>query len=352
MEAHSGTKMEPYSGNGPQSWRLNMFFAKPCQKMSKVESIQIWAQLKKWYFLYGPKLKIKSVCLIRYRFQTCSYCNYLNSSKYVQRELHSRPGSSGPRKGLDGLRVCSLDVAFTTGTVRNRSKPPTRGRYCRAYGRFCKRGHFWRFHMSRSLVSRGRRGTSWHSDVFRNVSKVVCVAGAILLRRFQKMRSSFRGRRSTLDVSIFILRGRRSTSDVSCCVFSANRIVRAASSGDKVQIPWQAWHFVRGAENWRKPRTKHRLWSYEVKLEEVLHEMLVLMLQHVSSRVSGFPVASQCLWRKLQNLSCFKVSKPVVTWLWVACVAVRDILMCLQTCRESFCVARAIVLLRALHSTL
>jgi len=216
-----------------------------------------------------------------------------------------------------------------------------------------KRGHFWRFHMSRSLVSRGRRGTSWHSDVLHNVSKVVCVAGAILLRRFQKMRSSFRGRRSTLDVSIFILRGRRSTSDVSCCVFSANRIVRAASSGDKVQIPWQAWHFVRGAENWRKPRTKHRFWSYEVrKLEEILHEMLILMLQHVSSRVSGFPVASQCLCGKLQNLSCFKVSKPVVTWLWVACVAVRDILMCLQTCRKSSCVARAIVLLRALHSTL
>jgi len=29
----------------------------------------------------------------------------------------------------------------------------------------------------------------------------------------------------------------------------ANRIVRAASSGDKVQIPWQAWHFVRCDEN-------------------------------------------------------------------------------------------------------
>ena len=29
----------------------------------------------------------------------------------------------------------------------------------------------------------------------------------------------------------------------------ANRIVRAASSGDNVQIPWQAWHFVRCAEN-------------------------------------------------------------------------------------------------------
>ena len=31
------------------------------------------------------------------------------------------------------------------------------------------------------------------------------------------------------------------------------------------------------------------------KLEEVSHEMLVLMLPHVSSRVSGFPVASPCL---------------------------------------------------------
>ena len=60
------------------------------------------------------------------------------------------------------------------------------------------------------------------------------VAGAILLWRFHKMCCSFRGRRSTLDVSIVIFRGRRSTLDVSCCVFFANRIGRAASSGDKV----------------------------------------------------------------------------------------------------------------------
>ena len=46
-----------------------------------------------------------------------------------------------------------------------------------------------------------------------------------------------------LDVSIVILRVRRNTLDASCCVFFANRIGRAASSGDKVQIPWQAWHF-------------------------------------------------------------------------------------------------------------
>ena len=55
--------------------------------------------------------------------------------------------------------------------------------------------------------------------------KSFCVAGAILSRRFHKMSCIFRGRRSTLDVS--------------CCVFFVNRIGRAASSGDKVQIPWQ-----------------------------------------------------------------------------------------------------------------
>ena len=84
---------------------------------------------------------------------------------------------------------------------------------------------------------------------FVTCRKSFCVAGAISLRRFQKMCGSFRGRRSTLDVSIVILRGRRSTLDVSRCVLFANRIGRAASSGDKVQIPWQAWHFVTCAEN-------------------------------------------------------------------------------------------------------
>ena len=84
---------------------------------------------------------------------------------------------------------------------------------------------------------------------FVTCRKWFCVAGAILLGRFQKIRCSFRGRRSTLDVSIFISRGRRTTLDVSRRVVFANRIFRAASSGDKVQIPWQAWHFVRCAKN-------------------------------------------------------------------------------------------------------
>ena len=159
----------------------------------------------------------------------------------------SRMRSKGSRftLGVWGLRVCSLDVAFmfAAGNLRNRSQPFVTV-YRRAYGKFCKRGRFWRFHMWRCFVSRGRRGTSWHPDVFCNMSKVVLC-----------------GRRNTLDVSIFILRGRRSTLDVSCCVFFANRIVRAVSSGDKVQIPWQALHFVRCDDNWRKPPTKHWFWG-------------------------------------------------------------------------------------------
>ena len=37
------------------------------------------------------------------------------------------------------------------------------------------------------------------------------------------------------------------------------------------------------------------------KLEEVSHEMLVLLHPRVSSRVSAFPVASPCLWGKLRT---------------------------------------------------
>ena len=39
------------------------------------------------------------------------------------------------------------------------------------------------------------------------------------------------------------------------------------------------------------------------KLEDVSHETLVLLRPRVSSRVSGFPLASPYLWGKLQNLS-------------------------------------------------
>ena len=70
------------------------------------------------------------------------------------------------------------------------------------------------------------------------------------------------------------------------------------------------------------------------KSEEVSHKMLVLLRPRVSSRVSGFPVASPCLWGKLQNFSFSKVSKQVVMSFCVAGVALCDIPTCLITCRR------------------
>ena len=56
------------------------------------------------------------------------------------------------------------------------------------------------------------------STCFMTCQNSFCVAGAILLPRFQKMCCICRGRRSTLDTSDVILRGKRSTLDMSCCV--------------------------------------------------------------------------------------------------------------------------------------
>ena len=61
---------------------------------------------------------------------------------------------------------------------------------------------------------------AWHFVTFRlNVSKVVlCGRHNTFCDVLRRCVASFRGRCSTLDVSIVILRGRRSTLDVSCCV--------------------------------------------------------------------------------------------------------------------------------------
>ena len=71
----------------------------------------------------------------------------------------------------------------------------------------------------------------WPSNMFR--SCFITCRKLFASRHFQKMRCVFRGRRSTVVTSMIILRGRRRASNVSCCVFFANRSVRAASSGDK-----------------------------------------------------------------------------------------------------------------------
>ena len=152
--------------------------------------------------------------------------------------------------------MCSLDVVQPSATVRNRPQPsatvrnrPCEGRMAVPIGSLVIFGGFT-CHVASFRVAGMAFRDMWTCLV--TCGKSFCVAGAILLRRFQNMRCIFRGRRSTLDVSSSIFRGRRSTSDVSCCVFVGNCIGTAVRSGDRVQIAWQAWHFVTSAEIWRK----------------------------------------------------------------------------------------------------
>ena len=311
--------------------------------------------------------------------------------------------------GVWGLRVCSLDALllrsqpFATvrnrsqpsATVRNRSQPSARLLYGRA---FCRTEVL--FGGFKHLVDSFRVAGVALRDIrmcFVTCRKSFCdcVAGAILLRRFPKMRCSFRGRRCTLDVSIVMLRGRRS-------------IGRVASSGDKadsvagVAFCEMCWVLridgslarnidfeVANLEIPKKTRRKTlilRLQSVKIggslarnarfaaptclvsslwfscglavsmgeaakpllfdgffqagchvvlcgrrgtlshsnlldnvskvsNLAEVSHEMLVLVLPPVSFRVSGFLVASPCLCGKLQKsllFGCFQAGCHVL----------------------------------------
>ena len=258
------------------------------------------------------------------------------------RHLHIRKRIGASEVEPDFSRMCSQGFSFywVCGWRRVRSTPLLRpqppatvrnrlrwGRYGRTYSKFCKRDQFWRF-------------------------PPFCVAGAILSRRFQKLICNFRGRRTT--------------SEVSCCVFFMTPL--SGLRGVDTRCKFRGRYGIlcmRCDENWRKPRTKHwfwgstclkfmsklvgkrRFWSYKVwNLEEVSHEML--MLPRVSSRVSGFPVASLRLWGKLQNLSFSKVAKHLVmsfcrrgtclhsslsaiAWNAFVCVA------SLQTCSRAWC---------------
>ena len=106
--------------------------------------------------------------------------------------MFSRMRSKGSRftLGVWGLRVCSLDVAFTSATVRNRPQPfaTVRNRpqpsarllYGRAYGKFCRRGPFRGF---KRLVASFRVAGVALRDIqtcFVTCRKSFCVAGAIL----------------------------------------------------------------------------------------------------------------------------------------------------------------------------
>ena len=79
-------------------------------------------------------------------------------------------------------RMRSKGSRFTLGvwglscvrqTLPNRPQPFPRGRYGRAYGKFCNTEHFSSFSASRRFVSRGRHGSLWHYNMLHDVSKIV-----------------------------------------------------------------------------------------------------------------------------------------------------------------------------------
>ena len=152
-----------------------------------------------------------------------------------------------------------------------------------------------------------------------------------------------------------------------CCTSThhfANCIVRAASSGDKVQIPWQSWHFVRCDEI---DGSLARNIDFEVAIFQVhkktRRKTSILKLQSVKiggslARNARFDAPTSLvssLW-----FSCglalsmgeaakpllFEGSKQVVMSFCVAGAALCDIPTCLIECRKSFCVAGAIRLPR------
>ena len=117
-------------------------------------------------------------------------------------------------------------------------------------------------------------------------------------------------------------------------------------------------NFVTCAEKWRKLRTKHRFWGSHfwcspgklvsfgaTKCEPLRKHRTKCSFSafiHVSSRFSGFLVASLCLWGKLQTLSTWKVSNEVKLPFCVAGVALCVIATCFTTCQKSFCAICAI----------
>ena len=133
------------------------------------------------------------------------------------------------------------------------------------------------------------------------------------------------------------------TSVVSCCVFFANRMVRAVSSGDNVQVAWHAWHFVTYVmKNWRKPRTKHRFEVADLGVHE----------ENSQENVDFVPAKCEHLQKSRTKWSFWASYMPrldslVLLWLW--CREALDASCCVsfanpivRVASMSFCMAGAV----------
>ena len=132
------------------------------------------------------------------------------------------------------------------------------------------------------VVLRGRRGTLWHSNLFDNVSRVSNLA--------------------EVSHEMLVLLRPRVSSRVS------GFPVASPCLWGKLQKPLLFEGFQAGCHVALRGR-RSTLWHSNLfdnvskmsKLEEVSHEMFIFLRPRVSSRVSGFPVASPRLWGKLHT---------------------------------------------------
>ena len=125
--------------------------------------------------------------------------------------------------------------------VRNRPQASAWGPYGRAYGKFCQRGHFWRFPALRNFILRGRRGTSWHFNIFHDVSRVDSCAAQYFA--------------TFSEDALHFTRQAQHFGDFRRVVFRV--FLRIAMSGlRKMLTRCEFVNFVTCDENWWSPHTK------------------------------------------------------------------------------------------------
>ena len=156
--------------------------------------------------------------------------------------------------GAWDLRVCSLDVAFASATVRNQAQPfetvrnrsrevgmavpPVSAAKAVAFGGFKRGPTLFR------VVS-----VALHDSptCFITCRKSFCVTGAILLRRFQKISSIFSWQAQHFDIRVdFAWQAQHGaalyTFGVACCLRHCQGCVKQWQRANRV---WQAWDIVR-----------------------------------------------------------------------------------------------------------
>ena len=337
----------------PASGKKPFFSWRSCNRCRMI--FRIWWPTQLWRLQLVHALQ--PVFFLEFSWEDISPRGELTFSRMRSKGSRFTLGVWGLSCVRQSLSNCSQPFATVRNcpqpfaNVRNRPQPSAWGPYGRAYGKFCKRCHFSSFPASRSFVSRSRRGTLWHSNMFHDVSNWFCLAVAILLQRFQKMICIFsRQAQHFGDLPCHFAWQAQHFRRVVLRVF-ANFIVSAARSGDK-------WHYVTHDENRRKPRTKRRFWGrfvrklvgkrrfwrcnvWNVRKSRTKCSFWCPSMSRLESLASVVP--SQCLWGKLQNLvECFKAGcnvlrgKRGISWHFHVSA----------NASKSFCVAGAILFRR------